>query len=226
MDWRIDQAEFRRRTLAKFDEAECARYDALVGQLSREDEDAYCADLSGAVAWRPGMTALDVGAGTGAMCGVLARVAPEAAITALEPAPAMLARLLVNYPDVACRAGWCDHAEDRSQFTDGQFDVIVSRQLVNGLYDPLAAFRNWRAWLKPRGVVVVIDGIYGREAWAGAWAEDVDVLPASAVQSAALIPYLLEYAGFTVAQVRWMDAVNARPATRTKRSLVTATTRT
>ena len=91
-----------------------------------------------------------------------------------------------------------------------------SRQLMNVLYDPLAAFANWHCWLKPAGVVLVIDGLYERAAWSGTWAEEVDVLPVAACQSTALVPYLLEQSGFSVEAVRMMDAVNRRPSTRTR----------
>ena len=98
----------------------------------------------------------------------------------------------------------------------------MSRQLVNGLYDPLAAFRNWRHWLKPGGAVVVIEGLYGRSAWSGIWAEEVDQLPMSACQSTAMIPYLLEQAGFHVETSSLMETVNARPTTATARYAVVA----
>jgi hypothetical protein len=98
----------------------------------------------------------------------------------------------------------------------------VSRQLANGLYDPLAAFCNWRYWLKPGGSLAVIDGLYGRTAWTGRWEEEVDVLPLSACQTAATVPYLLEVAGFRVEGVQWMQAVNARPSTRATRYVVHA----
>jgi hypothetical protein len=98
----------------------------------------------------------------------------------------------------------------------------VSRQLVNGLFDPLTAFRNWHHWLSPDGAVVVIDGVYGRSSWTGIWEEDVDVLPLSACQSTALAPYLLEIAGFRIEAVRWMEAVNKLPSTRTNRYVVVA----
>jgi hypothetical protein len=98
----------------------------------------------------------------------------------------------------------------------------VSRQLVNGSFDPLTAFRNWHDWLSPDGAVVVIDGVYDRSSWTGIWEEDVDVLPLSACQSTALAPYLLEIAGFRIEAVRWMEAVNKLPSTRTNRYVVVA----
>jgi SAM-dependent methyltransferase len=221
--WRITQAESRRRYLTKFDRSEVDAYDSLVARLSREDQDAYLADLERVFQFRDGMKALDAGAGTGALSAILARRA-GLSLTALEPSPVMLAKLKerAELADLVVVEGFCDSVEDRLHFAEAQFDVIASRQLVNGLFDPLAAFRNWHYWLAPGGAVIVIDGAYGRDAWTGTWAEEVDVLPASATQSTATTPYLLEAAGFRVETVSWMDAVNRRPATRTRRYVVVA----
>ncbi|MCU1236574.1 MAG: hypothetical protein JWP63_4541 [Candidatus Solibacter sp.] len=223
MDWRASQADSRDRYLAKFDVAEVDRYDASVGRLSRQDEDAYLSDLSGVLQFREGTSVLDAGAGTGALCGILSRL-PGLAITAMEPVPAMLAKLRSKpeFQVVVTVEGFCDNIGDRHHFNAAQFDAIVSRQLVNGLFDPLTAFRNWHYWLSPDGAVVVIDGVYGRSSWTGSWQEDVDVLPLSACQSTALAPYLLEIAGFRIEAVRWMEAVNELPSTRTKRYVVVA----
>ena len=223
VNWRGTQAESRQRYLAKFDAAEVERYDALVGRLSREDEAAYLSDLKQVFEFRVGMRVLDAGAGTGALSVMLSRL-PGLSITALEPAPAMLARLAARseLEGVAAVLGFCDAADDRRLFTESRFDAIVSRQLVNGLFDPLAAFRNWHHWLSPGGAVIVIDGLYGRSAWTGVWQEEVDVFPVAASQSMASTPYLLEAAGFRVSSVRLMAAVNQRPSTRTPRYVVVA----
>ena len=223
MSWRSSQAESRRRHLTRFDAAEAERYEKLVGQLAPEDEDAYVADLARTLQLPVGAAVLDAGAGTGTLTRILAR-SPGLSLTALEPAPAMLARLRARpeLQGVVAVEGFCDSATDRGLFAAATFDAILSRQLVNGLYDPLAAFRNWHHWLKPGGAVVVIEGLYGRSAWSGMWAEEVDQLPMSACQSTAAVPYLLEQAGFRVEAARMMDAVNARAATVTARYLVVA----
>lgn len=223
MNWRISQADSRRHYLEKFDAAEADAYDSSVGALSDDDEAAYRSDLAQVCRFGPGQRVLDAGAGGGALCKVL-RGFEDLAIAALEPAPAMLAKLR-GKPElrgVETVQGFCDHLEDRRHFPAGAFDVIVSRQLANGLYDPLAAFGNWRHWLKPGGTLAVIDGLYGRTSWAGRWQEEVDVLPLSACQTTATVPYLLEVAGFRVEGVQWMQAVNARPSTRTTRYVVRA----
>lgn len=226
MNWRISQADSRRRYLEKFDTAEVDSYDSSVGALSEDDEAAYRSDLAKVCRFGPGQRVLDAGAGGGALCKVL-RGFEDLAITALEPAPAMLARLRAKpeLRDVETVQGFCDHADDHRHFAAGAFDAIVSRQLANGLYDPLAAFRNWRHWLKPDGTVAVIDGLYGRTSWTGRWEEEVDVLPLSACQTTATVPYLLEAAGFRIAGIEWMHAVNARPSTRATRYVVGAVRR-
>jgi SAM-dependent methyltransferase len=223
MEWRGSQADSRARYLAKFDMAEADRYDASVGRLSRQDEDAYLADLERVLRFREGMAVLDAGAGTGSLCKILSRI-PGLSISAIEPAPAMLAKLKskAELHGVIALEGFCDCIDDRNYFNEGQFDAIVSRQLVNGLFDPLAAFGNWHHWLSAGGTVVVIDGLYDRSAWTGVWQEEVDVLPLSACQSTAASPYLLEVAGFRIEGVEWMEAVNAMPSTKTKRYMVVA----
>ncbi len=225
MDWHARREAARGRHAAKYDAEEAERYDRQpgLGLLGPEDGDAYLADLAGVFRFEPGMEVLDVGAGTGALSRVLLRV-PGLAVTALEPSPAMLAVLRgkPDLADVVAIAGSCDRIEDRDLFPDGRFDVVVSRQVVSGLFDPLTAFAIWRRWLVPGGAVVVIDGLFGRAGWVGHWQEEVDVLPLAACETTALTPYLLEASGFRVEAVEPMAAVNALPTTRTARYVVVA----
>lgn len=224
MGWRITQAESRARYLAKFDADEVEQYESWIRQLSRDDDLAFLNDLRAAFTFRHGMSVLDAGAGTGAMCRVLVNV-PGLSVTAMEPAPAMLEKLKAK-PElrgIRTLEGFCDSVDDRAHVPAASLDVIVSRQLVNGLFDPVQAFKNWHHWLKPGGSVIVVDGLYDRSSWTGRWAEEVDVLPVSACRSTALIPYLLEGAGFHIDVVSLMKETNAMPSTRTPRYLVSAT---
>jgi len=223
MTWRISRAESRRRYLTKFDEAEALNYEALVGCISAEESRAYLHDLHSVLPDRKPAAVLDVGAGTGVVCQILAGL-PNLAITAMEPAPAMLA-VLQSKPELsAVRTvqGFCDSPDDLGLFVPEQFDLIISRQVINGLYDPLTAFRNWYEWLDAEGMVVIMDGLFGRSAWTGIWEEDVDVLPVSACQNTAMIPYLLELAGFEVRDVKMMECVNGHIRTKTRRFLTIA----
>jgi RimJ/RimL family protein N-acetyltransferase/SAM-dependent methyltransferase len=224
-DWQSRRTAARGRHAARYDAIEAGTYAATpgLGWLSSAEQDAYLADLRRVVRIAPGSSVLDVGAGAGALCGVLARL-PGLELTALEPSPAMLDELRrrPELAQVATVQGSCDAPGDEALFAPARFDVIASRQVVNGLFDPLVAFARWRRWLKPGGLVVVIDGLYGRDGWRGAWAEEIDVLPLSASQTLATVPYLLEVAGFTILAVERMAAVDALPSTRTPRYVVVA----
>lgn len=223
MNWRISQAESRQRYLRKFDAVEVESYDTWIRQLVPEDHSACLEDLQEVCEFRAGMRVLDAGAGTGAMCLILNGVR-DLHLTALEPSPEMIncLRQKAELSNVETVRGFCDAATDRELFAAASFDVIVSRQLFNGLYDPLTAFGNWRYWLKPGGTLILVDGFYERSAWGGKWSDEVDQLPASACQSLAMAPYLLEAAGFHISAVTLMSRTNARPSTRTKRYLVAA----
>ena len=223
MNWNQKRSGARERYAAKYNSDEAAAYDAYVGNLSPADETAYLSDLQQVFQFKPGMQVLDVGAGSGTICKILHQL-DSLALTALEPSRAML-DLLRNKPslkEVKCVEGYCDAEADRDHFPASYFDVIVSRQLVNGLFDPLTAFANWYHWLKPTGAVVAIDGFYGRNAWTGTFEEEVDLLPLSSTQSLATLPYLLEKSGFDVVSVNLMTATNQMPATRTTRYVVVA----
>ncbi len=223
LDWRQQREQARGQLVRKYDHSEARNYDTMVGTLAEADECAYLADVLEAVALVAGQSVLDVGAGTGALAKVLSRV-EGLDITALEPSPAMC-ELLRRKPElsrVPVVESGCDRDEDRDILAAASFDAIVSRQVVNSLFDPLTAFRNWAHWLKPGGHVVVIEGVYGRDGWTGIWAEEVDQIPLSACQSLATIPYLLESIGLRVEYVDWMSRTNRLPATRTKRYLVVA----
>lgn len=223
MSFRFSQEEFRASHLASYDSVAVEQYDAWTRQISEADELAYLADIAGVFEFVPGMSVLDVGAGTGSMCCMLMRIG-GLSLTALEPSPLMLERLINNpkLKSVHTCQGFCDSSQDQSLFPQGTFDVIISRQLANGLYDPLAAMMNWRHWLKPQGSLLLIDGFYGRSAWASLKIDFVDCLPLAASQSLATVPYLLEVAGFTVTYAGMMQATNQLPNTRTERYLVVA----
>ncbi len=224
MTWRATQAESRARYLQKYDAAEVESYDQWISQLTVEDHDAALQDIAEGFVFQPGMRVLDIGAGTGGACQILQRI-EGLHCTALEPSPAMLAKLRTkpDCKDVVTVQGFCDHVNDAHLLPAAGFDVVMARHLVNGLYAPLVAFRNWWTWLKPGGGLVILEALFDRDSWKGIWAEEVDQLPFSACRSYAMIPYLLEECGFQIQKVGPMTATNRRPLTKTPRYMVIAT---
>ncbi len=223
MSYRLSQSEFRAKHLASYDAAAVQQYEAWTQQIGEAEELACLEDIAQVFALEAGMSVLDAGSGTGAMCRMLLRIG-GLELTALEPSTLMLQKL-VSKPElnsVRVWEGFCDSPDDMSLFPPDHFDVIVSRQLANGLYDPLSAMANWRHWLKPQGTVLLIDGFYSRSAWSSLATDFADCLPLAANQSLATVPYLLETVGFTVSHAGMMDASNALPSTRTEKYLVVA----
>ena len=224
MPYRCSQQESRLRYLSTYDSEEASKYDAWVCAMTPADHDACVSDLKQHVTFYDEMSVLDAGSGTGALCLALIRL-PGLRITALEPAEAMN-DLLQSKPElkrVSPVRGFCDHPDDQAHFNAGAFDLVVSSLLVNCLYDPLAAFRNWHMWLRKGGNVVVMDGLFDRDAWTGRWDGMVDTLPLSACRTTATVPYLLEQTGFRINYVGMMEHTNALPSTTTQRYMVVAT---
>jgi ubiquinone/menaquinone biosynthesis C-methylase UbiE len=205
MDWKTDRAAARGRNAERYDREAAEDYDSFVGlgTLTAEMRLVLMSDMRDVVTFPQAADVLDVGAGTGAFCSVLAECS-LGSITALEPSKAMLSLLESKAELAGVRPvlGFCDGVADRSLFDGSSFDVVASRKAVSSLFDPLVAFRHWHHWLRPGGQVVLIDGLFRRDSWQDAWAEEVDVLPLSAVESMATVPYLLESVGFRVEAVR------------------------
>lgn|ERR1022692_3222207 len=95
---------------------------------------------------RPGARILDLGAGTGAVTGeALAR---GGRVTAIDAAPAMIARLRRDYP--RAEAAIMDAHE--LDFPDASFDVVVASFVIHLLDDPDAAAREVRRVLVRGGL--------------------------------------------------------------------------
>ncbi len=204
-----------------------SQYEGEAGHGIQEQAEleAWNADIFTAVAFPPGSRVLDVGAGTG----VLSRILAERGcyVTGLDPAAGMIAEAQSRLPPALVgRLNFLvgdTHQPDL--FSPGSFDWIVSRQVVGHFHDPLVAFQNWRGWLKARGGVMIIDGLWRRDGWGNDEAL-VDNLPLSCLQTRATVAYLLTVAGFVVEKNIWLQRVNAyfaqNEANSVKRYLITA----
>lgn len=178
------------------------------GIQTEQERGAWLADLTPALAHVPGRQVIDVGAGTGVLTRLLAEQGFN--VDGVDTSQGMVEEARKRLPAslksrVSFRVG--DAHDDL--FSAGSVDAVVSRQVICHLHDPLQAFRNWRKWLKPDGIVIVIDGFWPRQGWAsGELAGLVDLLPLSCVQTIGTAAYLLTQAGFSVEHRGWLEAVN------------------
>lgn len=223
MPYRSSHLEHRRRMLEAYDANEANIVQGWTNARTAQDQLALLEDLLEYCPFTPGMKVLDVGAGTGVLSLALAKI-DGLNLAALEPCPALVEHLRKNllFNDIQITQGFCDHESDRRHFEEVSFDRIVSRQVVNTLFDPCEAFTNWNRWLCPDGIVVVMDALLRRENWPGRWAPFVDALPLSACDSMATVPYLLERCGFEVLSVSLMNRCNAIANSPTKRFMIVA----
>ena len=91
------------------------------------------ADFAGVA---PGMRALDVGAGTGALTAELVR--RDAAAGAIEPSPAFVAALRSRYPGVDVREGGAEELP----WPDDSFDVALAQLVIAFMNDAPAGLRE------------------------------------------------------------------------------------
>ncbi len=116
---------------------------------------AWGATLSRLLPERPARV-LDVGAGTGFLSVLLARLGYE--VTALDLSPGMLEHLKENAARAGVQVAICEG--DAGEPPAGEFDAVVERHLVWTLPDPATAIEAWRQ-AAPRGRLVLCEGLWG-----------------------------------------------------------------
>jgi SAM-dependent methyltransferase len=115
---------------------------------------------------KPGLDVLDVGCGPGTITADLAALVAPGRVTAVDPAPDVLAKAAA----VAAERGLDNvgfavadvHALD---FPDDSFDVVHAHQVLQHVGDPVQALREMRRVCRPGGVVAARDSDYGVFAW-------------------------------------------------------------
>ena len=106
---------------------------------------------------------LDIGCGTGFVLAEAAARWPEAELTGLDIAPAMLREAKRKIPRLAtlrADASACDLTE--------RFDLIFSSMMLHWFSRPAEMLRRWRRWLTPQGALCVAVPVAGS---LGAWRE-------------------------------------------------------
>jgi SAM-dependent methyltransferase len=107
-------------------------YDKFMGRFSTRLAPVF-ADFAGV---EPGMVALDVGAGTGALTAELVRRGADAA--AVEPSPAFFDALRSRFPDVDVRQA----GAEALPWPDDSFDVALAQLVIAFMSDAPAGVRE------------------------------------------------------------------------------------
>ena len=111
----------------------------------------------------PGRRAIDMGTGTGQFAIYLGRLGFR--VTGVDISSEMLQRAR-DHAD-CCNLDIDFQRQDAEDllFRDNTFDVVVSRNLLWTLPDPLKALKEWRRVLKPAGALIVSDGMWMNTTW-------------------------------------------------------------
>jgi SAM-dependent methyltransferase len=120
-----------------------AAYDAFMGRYSVRLAPQF-ADFAGVGA---GMTVVDVGAGTGALCAELVR--RGATVAAAEPAEAFVAALHDRLPEVDARLA----PAEELPWPDDTFDAALAQLVLTFMSDAPAGVAEMRRVTRPGGTV-------------------------------------------------------------------------
>jgi malonyl-ACP O-methyltransferase BioC len=138
-----------------FDKA-ARSYDAAAGVQAQVAE-----TLVATASFSAPQTILDIGCGTGLVLAQAAARWPDAELTGLDIAPAMLREAKQKMPSLTilrADAGSCDLAQ--------RFDLIFSSMMLHWFPHPEAMLLRWRQWLTPKGVLCVAVPVAGSlSAW-------------------------------------------------------------
>lgn len=108
-------------------------------------------DLTDAAALRPGERVLDVACGTGAVTRLAAaRVGDRGSVVGLDVNPGMLEVARSVTPSIAS-IEWCESSAEEMPLPDDAFDVVLCQMGLQFIPDKLAALREMRRVLVPRG---------------------------------------------------------------------------
>ena len=119
-------------------------YDRLIGRYSPSLARAF----ADAAAIAPGMRALDVGCGPGALTSELVRRLGATYVAAVDPSPEFVAECRVRNPGVDVR----EASAEALPYADGSFDAVLAQLVLHFVPDPEAAASEIRGVLRPGGV--------------------------------------------------------------------------
>jgi SAM-dependent methyltransferase len=97
----------------------------------------------------PGMRALDVGCGPGALTAELVRRLGPAAVAAIDPSPPFVAAARARFAEADVREG----VAEQLPFSDGSFDVVLAQLVVHFMADPVVGLAEMRRVAQPGGRV-------------------------------------------------------------------------
>lgn len=146
-------------------------YDRFMGRYATPLAPIF-ADMAGVT---PGMQALDVGCGPGALTSELTLRLGHEATSACDPSPPFVEECQRRNPDVTVKLG----RAETIPFADDAFDVSMAQLVFHFVPDPLAAICDMRRVTRPDGTIAacVWDFSHGMEMLRAFWDAAISVDP-------------------------------------------------
>jgi SAM-dependent methyltransferase len=119
-------------------------YDLFMGRYSQELAPVF-ADFAGI---EPGLTALDVGCGSGVLTEELARRLDPEHVAAVDPSP-LVEACAARVPGADVRGG----AAEELPFPEASFDAALAQLVIHFLDDPVVGVGEMRRVVRPGGLV-------------------------------------------------------------------------
>lgn len=120
-------------------------YGRFMGRFSEPLADLFvdCAPT------QPGLRALDVGCGAGALTQRLVDRFGAGHVCAVDPSASFVAATRQRFPDVDVRCA----AAEQLPFTDATFDVVLAQLVVHFMADPVQGLREMARVARPGGTI-------------------------------------------------------------------------
>ena len=116
---------------------------------------------------RPGQLVLDVGCGPGTITADLAEIVHPGRVIGIDREPDVVRLAAEAFPASPSRSvSFATGDVYALDYEAASFDVAHAHQVLQHLTDPVAALREMRRVLRPRGIVAVRDSDYGGFVWA------------------------------------------------------------
>jgi SAM-dependent methyltransferase len=128
-------------------------YDRYMGAWSRQ----LSPQLVAFAGVRPGIRALDVGCGPGALVAELVERLGAASVAAVDPSESFAGAVRVRHPGVDVRLA----SAEALPYPDGSFDVALAQLVVHFMADPVAGIAEMARVIRPGGVVAACVWDYG-----------------------------------------------------------------
>ncbi|MDR0744154.1 MAG: class I SAM-dependent methyltransferase [Tannerella sp.] len=108
---------------------------------------------------RLSLDVLDVGTGPGFLSIILSKAGHS--VIAIDCSDRMLCEAASNAKFAGVNVAYIKMDAHKLDFTSNSFSLIISRNLTWTLYDPLAAYTEWKRVLRPHGKIIIFDANYG-----------------------------------------------------------------